>query len=55
MMRTNKLLGKCNTVSGNDSWSCWSVNFPKPNKEQNRAANVSLNSDTNQDIPRNGC
>lgn len=26
-------------------WGCWSVNLPKSNKEQVRAANVSLYSD----------
>lgn len=30
------------------SWSCWSVNFLKHNKEQEGAVNVSLNSDSIQ-------
>lgn len=34
---------------GNVGGGCWSVNFTISNEEQDRAANVSLNSDSIQD------
>ena len=33
-------------LSWNIGWGYWSANFPKPNKGQDRAANVSQNSDS---------
>lgn len=35
---------KCNPISVQAGWGCWCVNFPKCDKEQDRAAIVSLNS-----------
>lgn len=40
------MFGKRNTISGNVTSGCWSVNFLKSNKEQNRDANVTLSSDS---------
>lgn len=39
-----------NSVFGNEfGWSCWSVNILKSNKEQDRAAYISLNTKGIQD------
>lgn len=36
------MFDKRKAISGNFGWGCWSVNFPKFNKEENKAANASL-------------
>lgn len=43
-MMTTDVFGEHNTISGNILWGCWNWNFHKSNEEQNRAANISLNS-----------
>ncbi len=57
------MFGEHNPISDNKfSWGCWSVNFPKSNKEQGRAASISLHSDNSRDklpcggeIPHSEC
>lgn len=39
------VFGKWNVLSGNSGWSCWSVKFPKFNKEVDRAANTGWKAD----------
>ncbi len=48
-MRWGDEFGKHKAVSSNVGWGCWSVNQHRSNKEQDKATDVSLNSDSIQE------